>query len=286
MISLRMISVIIPTFNEEKNIERILKSLKRQTVKNVELIVVDDGSTDSTVNLAKKHTSKVYPRKHAERSVQRNFGASKAKGQYLLFLDADMELTPKVLESCLDNIEAFKALIIPEKTVGTGFMSTIRKFEREMYMGDKTIEVARFFNKKVFKEVKGYDENLTGAEDYDLPKRIIDKYGEDSVGWATEWILHHETQLTLPLQLKKKFYYAGKSASYAKKHPDLVSTQGNMLFRKAYVRSWRKFIQQPFVGMAFIFVRVLEASAAVLGYIKVVGVGEFIKTFIGMFKKK
>lgn len=285
MISLSMISVIIPTFNEEKNIERNLRSIRAQSYKQVEIIVVDDGSTDNTVKLAKKYTPKVYARKHAERSVQRNFGASKASGDYLVFLDADMELTKNVFKSCIASIKNYKALIIPERTEGNGFMATIRKFEREMYVGDKNIEVARFFRQDVFSEMKGYDINLTGAEDYDLPKRVMNKYGDKSIGWAKEWILHHETQLTLPKQLKKKFYYAGKSAKYARKHPELVATQGNMLFRKAYFRNWKKFIQNPLVGLAFIGVRLLEATAAVLGYIHTVGIKEFAKTFAQMFKK-
>lgn len=281
-----MVSIIVAAFNEEKNIERLLKSIKNQTFKNIETVIVDDGSTDRTIEIAKKYTSKVYARSHAERSLQRNFGVSHAKGKYVLILDADMELTPGVVKSCLENIKNHKALIVPERTVGNGFMATIRKFEREMYMNDKNIEVARFFDKKIFTEFDGYDVNLTGAEDYDLPKRIMDKYGANSIGWAKEWIMHHETQLTLPKQLKKKFYYAGKSVSYAKKHPDIVGTQGNMLFRPAYFRNWKKFIIHPFLGVSFIIVRILEASAAVLGYIHTAGIMEFLKTFVSMFRKK
>ena len=264
---MELVSVIIPTFNEAKNVGRLLTSLKKQSHKHIEIIVVDDGSTDATVAIARKYGVKVFRRKHAERSVQRNFGARGARGQYLLFLDADMELSPFVIASCLKNIDDHKALIIPEKTVGRGFMATVRKFEREMYMGDLTIEVARFFPRRVFNELAGYDPNLTGTEDYDLPKRIIDEYGRKSIGWAKEYILHHETGLTLTKQLKKKFYYASKSIAYVKKHPGLVLTQGNMLFRLAYFRNWRKFLIKPHLGIAFIFVRVLEMSAALLGFI-------------------
>lgn len=259
-----LVSAIVPTFNEEENIERLLTSIEGQSYRNIEIIVVDDGSTDQTVKISLKHTRKVFSRKHAERSVQRNFGASVAKGKYLLFLDADMELSSDVVKSCLENIDGHKTLIIPEKTIGKGFVATVRKFEREMYMGDPTIEVARFFEKRAFDEFGGYDERLTGTEDYDLPKRISTKY---TIGWANEYLFHHETGLTLFKQLKKKFYYASKSALYVKKHPDLVATQGNMLFRKAYFRSWRKFVKNPALGISFIFVRALEQIAALAGFI-------------------
>lgn len=280
--SKQLVSIIIPTYNEANNIERLLKSIKNQTYQKIESIVVDDASTDETVKLAKKLATKVYPRKHAERSIQRNFGVSKSSGSYVLILDADMELSPKVVEDCMDTIikSDHKALVIPEKTVGDSFMSRIRSFEREMYIGDATYEVARFFEKKTFNEVGGYDEEITGAEDYDLPYRISKKY---TIGRVNEWIYHHETQLTLFKQLKKKYYYAGRSANYAQKHPELVAKQGNMLFRMAYVRNWRKFLVHPFLGFSFIFIRSLEASAAVLGYISVVGFKGFVKTLIKMF---
>ncbi len=278
------VSIIITTKNEERNIERLLESITSQTYKNIETIVVDNKSTDKTKDLAKKYTKKVFDQ-GPERSAQRNFGAIKARGKYLFILDADMELSPKVLESCVSHIKSskHKALIIPERTVGEGFMSKIRSFEREMYVGDPTVEVARFFDKKVFNEFHGYDESLTGAEDYDLPYRMGKKY---SIGWVEEWILHHEETITLGSQLRKKYYYAKRSAKYAQKHPELVSTQGNMLFRKAYFRNWRKFLKHPVLGTSFVVIRFLEASSAILGYISAVGIVVFMKTFTDMLRKQ
>ncbi len=277
----QLVSTIISTKNEAKNLPRLLKSIKQQSYNAYEVIVVDNGSTDTTKIIANKFTKSVFDM-GPERSAQRNFGVRKASGDYVLILDADMELERGVLKSCINNINGHKALIIPERTVGKSFMARLRAFERSMYVGDSTIEVARFFDKKTFLEFGGYDRRLTGAEDYDLPYRIQKKY---SIGRADAWILHHEEQLSLPKQLKKKFYYAEKSALYAKKHPELVSTQGNMLFRKAYLKHWTSFIKQPFIGIAFIFVRLLEATAAVSGFIKAVGLLHFLKTIQSMFTK-
>lgn len=276
-----LISVIITTKNEEKNIERLLKSIERQLYKEIEIILVDHPDTlDNTNKIAKKYNCRILTR-GPERSAQRNFGVRIAKGEYVFILDADMELTKGVVTSCVEIIQnsQYKALIVPEKTVGKSFMAKIRRFEREMYMGDPTIEVARFFEKKVFDEFEGYDINLTGTEDYDLPKRISKKY---SIGWSKDYILHHEDQLTLKKQLQKKFYYANKSASYVRKHPDLVKIQGTILFRKAYLRHWKKFVRNPILGLSFLFVRVLETVSAVLGFIKAVGFIEFIRIFFRM----
>lgn len=275
------VSIIIPTFNEQRNIGRLLESIKKQLDPGLEVIVVDDGSKDATVEISRRYTKKVYPRKHAERSVQRNFGAAKAAGKYLLFLDADMELTAGVIKSCLQNINGHGALIIPERTVGEGFVAGVRKFERKMYMGDALVEVARFFPKSVFWDFGGYDVNLTGTEDYDLPKRVSSKY---SIGWAKKYILHHETGLTFGKQLRKKFYYAQKSAIYVDKHPDLISKQGILLLRRAYLVHWKEFIKHPVLGASLIFMRSLETIAAVFGFIAAVGPVGFLKTFVKMLK--
>jgi len=270
------VSAIITTKNEEKNIGRLLKSIKNQSYRNIETIVVDNKSEDSTKKIALKYTKKVFD-KGPERSAQRNYGVSKAIGKYVFILDADMELTKDVVKSCVETIvkSSDKALIVPERTVGKGLMANIRKFEREMYMGDPTVEVARFFDKDIFKKFGGYDAELTGAEDYDLPWRISKKH---SIGWSKKYIKHHEGGLTLVNQLKKKYYYASKSAKYAEKHPELVKTQGILIFRKAYLKNWKKFVLNPYLGFLLILLRVLETTSAAIGYLSVVGPLEFAKT--------
>lgn len=280
---MNLVSIIIPAFNEQRNIERLLKSIKKQSYRSIETIVVDDGSSDATVEVSKRFTSKVYKEKHAERSAQRNFGASKARGNYLLFLDADMELTKNVIKDCVEVAEShdFRAIVIPERTVGKEFVQNVRKFEREMYEGDPTIELARFFERKVFFEFGGYDLKLTGPEDYDLPYRIGEKY---KIGRSKEYILHHEEKLTLGKLLKKKFYYASRGALYAQKHPELIPIQGTIIFRKAYLRHWKKFLNDPFIGLAFICVRLLETVWAITGYISAVGFINFVKTLPKLFK--
>lgn len=277
-----LVSIIIPAFNEAGVIGRLLASIKKQTYKRVEVIVVDDGSTDQTAIIAKSLGAKVYSRIHAERSVQRNFGADKSNGEILIFLDSDMELLTGVIEDIVGTMsQDFAALVIPERTVGRGWIQEVRKFEREMYRGDFTIEVARVFRRAVFFKFAGYDSNLTGPEDYDLPYRISKKY---RIGRSNEDILHHEENLTLLKLLKKKYYYAQKGALYAQKHPELISTQGNLLFRKSYFRNWRKFISNPFLSLSFILVRSMETFASVAGYISSVGLKGFLNSLGKMLR--
>ena len=95
------VSVIVTTKNEADRLPACLESIKKQTYLNIELIVVDNNSRDKTKDIAKSFGARVFD-KGPERSAQRNFGVSHAKGDYLLFLDADMELTPKVVEECVE----------------------------------------------------------------------------------------------------------------------------------------------------------------------------------------
>lgn len=278
-----LVSVIITTKNSAHTLPLLLESIKTQTYKSIELIVVDNNSTDNTKLIANKYTKKVF-NKGPERSAQRNFGAQEAKGEYLFILDSDMELTPRVIEDTVETAQktALGALVVPEKTVGEGWLVRVRQFEREMYMGDMSVEVARFFMKNVFFEFGGYDLHLTGPEDYDLPYRISKKY---KIGRSNEYLLHHEEGTTLSKLLARKYYYGSQGALYAQKHPELIGIQGNLLFRKAYLKNWHKFVKQPLLGVSFIFVRSLETIWAVAGFISAVGVGGFVRAVFSSFSR-
>ena len=85
-----MISIIIPAYNEEKYLPKLLECIKKQTYKGYEIIVADAGSKDRTGQIAKKYGCKVV--KGGMPAVGRNNGAKVAKGNILLFLDADVQI--------------------------------------------------------------------------------------------------------------------------------------------------------------------------------------------------
>lgn len=82
-------SIVIPVYNVEKFIKRTLDSIKNQTFKDYEVIVVNDGSTDKSMDIVKKYDVKIINSEHVEVSEARNIGAKQAKGEYLVFLDSD-----------------------------------------------------------------------------------------------------------------------------------------------------------------------------------------------------
>lgn len=98
-----LISVIIPTFNRAHRIEKTIASVRSQTFRNWELIIVDDGSTDNTLEVLERlgEGIKVIRQPNSGPSVARNTGAQAATGKYLAFLDSDDEWLPQKLEEQL-----------------------------------------------------------------------------------------------------------------------------------------------------------------------------------------
>lgn len=98
-----LVSVVIPTHNYGKYISDAIDSVIGQTYKKVEIIIVDDGSTDNTSKIVKKYENKVryFQVDKAGVSNARNFGGQKAKGKYIVFLDADDILTKNYITKTL-----------------------------------------------------------------------------------------------------------------------------------------------------------------------------------------
>jgi len=236
-----LVSVVITTKNEEKNIGNCLISIKEQAYKNIEIIVVDNNSSDKTKELSLQYTDKVYD-KGPERSAQRNYGMiDKSNGKYVMFVDADMILAPYLIDSCVEHMQNSSdiALHIPEIILGTNYFSKVRRFERSFYDGT-VIDGARLFNKENFKEVGGFDESMSGPEDWDIDKKIkqignigiIKLISNDLADWKLKdfiskrgvtptkyanGIFHNEANFILGDYLNKKGYYAKSFDSYINK---------------------------------------------------------------------
>lgn len=247
------VSVIIPTKNEEENIARCLKSIQS----SIEIIVVDNQSTDKTVEIAKRLGVRVF-QAGPERSAQRNFGAKKAKGKVLFFVDADMEVDKKVISQAINLLEkdsSIKAILVPEISVGENYWARVRALERSCYLGEPTIEAARIFDKKTFLKIGGFDENLIAAEDWDITNRIK-KLGK--IGRVKAGIIHHEGKLSLIAHLKKKYYYAKHIKFYTQKHPEMFKVQSKMGRIRIFAKNWKKLIADPIHALGVFVLKFLE----------------------------
>lgn len=118
-----LVSVIIPVYNTEKYIEKCLKSVVDQTYKNLQIILVDDGATDSSPRLcdewaAKDDRIEVIHKQNEGLGYTRNVGLEAAKGKYISFLDSDDTIELNTIEVCVDTLESKQAdaCFYPRKT--------------------------------------------------------------------------------------------------------------------------------------------------------------------------
>src|SRR3989338_2025653 len=265
-----LVSVIITTKNEADVIERLITSIKSQSYKNREIILVDNNSTDKTQDIARKMYVKIYT-VGPERSTQRNFGAKLAKGKYILILDADMELTPKVILECVQLAESdnkIGEIVIPEHSLSSTFWGKVKAFERSFYneRGDELTDAARFFKKEVFFNAGGYDETITGPEDWDLPE-TIKKMGY-KVGRIKSEIYHYE-RINSPLDLaRKKFYYALRAHRYlSKQNISVISPKTIYFLRPVFYKNFDKILAHPILAMGMCIMLTIELLGGGLGYL-------------------
>ena len=257
------VSVVVTTLNEEADLGRCLTSIRRQTLAGVEIVVVDNGSTDGTREIAAALADTVL-NQGPERSTQRNVGARTARADYILFADADMELSPTVLEECLAAAAGpVSAVIVPERSVGEGLWSAAKALERSCYIGDETIEAPRFFSREAFERHGGYDSSLHAAEDWDLPARMR---SSERFGRTSAEIVHHEGKLTLAGLMRKKFYYGKSLPRYIARHPELARKQF-VLVRPAFLRHWRRLARSPILTAAMVVMKVAEFAGGAAGLV-------------------
>lgn len=273
----KLVSVIIPTFNCEDIIEDCLKSVKRQTYKNMELIIVDSFSTDKTPQIGRRY-GKVYSfgRDPAQKNVfavpyQRNYGASKAKGEYVYIIDSDMRLTHEVVKSCVDLIEkkGADAVIIPEVSYGEGFWASCRALEKACYNRSprSLSDAARFVKKGVWKNLGGLDETLGGGDDWDFQLRLNER-GYKTMKTRVA-VMHYEGNLSLGKQIYKKFRYGKNVLDYFKKHKDrkvLLSKQYSLI-RPDFISNIDLLVKDPVHAVGMIIMKTVEYSAAFCGLI-------------------
>ncbi|MBU2545160.1 glycosyltransferase [Patescibacteria group bacterium] len=183
-----MLSIVIPTMNEEKHLKKLLQSIEKQDFDNYEVIIADNGSKDKTLEIAKKYKCKIV--KGGSPARGRNNGAKVAKGERLLFLDADVVLPKRVFGKILKE---FKKRNLG---IATFFLAPIEKSKKKklasffftffynipIFLLEKTLPHAAMgilIEKKLFNKLNGYNEDITLAEDHDLARRAgkLSKYG-------------------------------------------------------------------------------------------------------------
>lgn len=247
LIDFPLISVIIATYNYAGFISKAIESVIIQTYPNVEIIVIDDGSTDDTKSRIKDQPQvKYFYQKNRGLSASRNVGVNKSSGKYLVFLDADDWLEKDALEKNYSQLHdkpeiAFVSgnyYLLQADTNTSEPITTVANSHhyshllRSNYIG---MHAAVMFQRWVFNEFR-YDESLQSCEDYDLYLNITRHYP----------VMHHPSFIATYY-----FHSAGLSHNYKtmmktitavikKQAPYLKSPEEQMAYKEG-LEQWKDY---------------------------------------------
>lgn len=257
------VSVVIPTRNVDRTLEGCLASIRRQRYDDLEIIVVDNSSTDRTIEIARR-LADLTVTAGPERSAQRNEGIRLSSGEYVLWIDADMLLDEEVVSAAVESAEDRRAdaVFIPEASVGEGFWSRCRALERECYVGEPMIEAPRLVRREVFARAGGFRPDVTGQEDAELRMRLLS--ADAVLARSNVRILHDEGHMTLRGVLRKRYYYGRSLPAYAAAQPGAIRLQTISTVR-ALGRGWRLLLPHPDLAIGILVLRLSEACAYALG---------------------
>ncbi len=254
-----IVSVIVPTKNSSRTLKRCLESIRNQTYPHIQIIVVDNFSTDDTGSIAKKFANEHYLM-GPERCSQRNYGVAKSKGTFVAIIDSDMYLSPNVIESAVTTLsqEDVAGVVVPEVSIGNGFWAKCKALERSFYVGQPYMEAARIFRKSDFTAIGGYNESMVSGEDWDLSQRIAVMGKLVSI---QPLINHDEGKISLLRTVGKKYYYASHFEKYMKKNSgnSQLKKQTSILGRYAlFFSKPASIVNSPIIFLGMLFMKTCE----------------------------
>ena len=258
-----LVSVVVPVKDSIRTIEACLRSIRAQTYEPLELIVIDNFSTDGTWEVARElahHAEQAGP----ERSAQRNLGIARANGPWVLWIDADMELPPTIVERAVHAAldEGADGVFVPEVTVGDGYWTACRALERSCCVEEIWVQSPRLVRTDYLRETGGFLESLSGTEDAELRTRMI--ADGRSLAWIPDLIVHDEGRMSLGFIWGKRYYYGRGLKRYKAQHPGALSVQAGSAVG-AYRKHWRRLAADPAVAAGVVFLRAGELVAYGVG---------------------
>lgn len=180
-----LVSIIIPNYNKGKYIKEAIDSALNQTYRNIEVIVVDDGSTDNSIDIIESYGKKImaYFLPHKNANVARNFGLSKSRGEYIQFLDSDDLIEKNKIEKQVkifqkENVDI--VLCYWRHLNNDGSMGDIRKIPEKLegrellkwlLIGNWFAQLSPLYKKDFIKDFL-WDESLRRAQDSDFHFKV------------------------------------------------------------------------------------------------------------------
>jgi glycosyltransferase involved in cell wall biosynthesis len=260
-----LVSVVVPTCQAGATLSATLASLERQSYRAIEIFVVDNGSTDATLEIARAHSCTVVAGSFGERSAQLNQVLPIVSGKYFYRVDADFVLPLTLVEEAVRMCERrhLDAVLIHNASdPSLSKWASVRNFERDMYRGDDLNVAARFVRTDLLREIGGHDERLVGGEDYDVHRRLVEASAR--IGRIEAEETHVGEPTTLGEVWRKHVYYGRTMEPYLRKHGWFAVRQLSPV-RPAFTRNWRAFLHSPRIALRFSVYQGVKYTAGIFG---------------------
>ena len=263
-----LVSVLIPTYNSGSTIEKCVESVKAQTYQNIEIIVIDNYSSDGTKRIAESLGVKTLT-KGPERSAQMNYGVSCAIGKYILRVDSDMILDKDLIEKCLrlchKGAEAIVVPVLPHPNGPNNFWVSCRMLEQKMLLDDMVNVAPRFIDRSVFLAVGGYDETIVAWEDYDLHNRLLESGCKVfSLQVSALWHLGEASSLGEVVVRMVRYGKTGSLGLFTKKH-GLSGLKQISIIRPSFFKHRNYFITDPAHFVGIFVMKIVQSVSVALG---------------------
>ena len=225
MKNMPLISVIIPTYNEENTIGKCLSSLAGQTLKNehYEILVIDTGSTDNTINVAKLYPVEIFLSSERSAGIGRNIGIDQSMGNIIVFIDADGEADENLLSNYRKAFIQKSAHIVGGRLKPANKETSISRVEGSLWNIYKntwaTGNIA--YRKEIFSTIGKFDPEFTIAEDIEFAYRAISS--GFSVTFDEACIVTHPVLNNFNDIVYQALNYGIWDAKLLKKHPQILS---------------------------------------------------------------
>ncbi|WP_341526555.1 glycosyltransferase [Nostoc sp. UHCC 0302] len=249
-----LISVIIPVYNGEKTIKKTIESVLKQTVSDLEVLVINDGSTDSTEEIVKSIPDlrlKIFSYHNAGLAASRNRGLSHTNGEFISFIDADdlwtfdkLEAQWKALEDSENAAVAYSwtdYIDVDSKFLKSGSRITLKGDVYNKLLLYNILENGSnpLIRKEAFTEIGGFDESLPAAEDWDMWLRLATRYEFTVVPKAQ--ILYRVSANSMSTNLKRQEVASLEVIERAFTHSKAASVQHLKKYSKAQLYQYLTF---------------------------------------------
>lgn len=266
---LPLVSINIATYNSAKTLKKCLESVKKQSYKNIEIVIMDSHSKDATLDIARTYGAKIVFAPTL--ATARQAGSDASSGSYIVIVDSDQILEPDVIERCVqaceeegfDGVTWFEKSLITKNT----FVEKVIAYDKEIFHSlhdDDPIKgtaIPRFFRASFFKRIE-FDKNPPITFEHTIIHHKIVQMGA-KIKFIDAYVWHHET--TTIGEVARKFFRYGYYYIPAYKFDKSLALHHSMP-RRTYFHY--KALKKPILFVGLFYVYSVKATAASLGALK------------------